>query len=76
MVTGDWSKAAEHGQASEAIGVDDDTEFGEFEDLEMGQKYDSHNACDDLQEEDATKIEERRLKKLSCALNLYLRGTL
>ncbi|KAE9445495.1 hypothetical protein C3L33_22607, partial [Rhododendron williamsianum] len=65
VVTGDWSKAAERGQASEAIGVDDDTEFGEFEDLEMGQKYDSHNARDDLQEEDATKIEERRLKKLA-----------
>ncbi|KAG5536336.1 hypothetical protein RHGRI_023943 [Rhododendron griersonianum] len=29
------------------------------------QKYDSHNARDDLEEEDATKIEEQRLKKLA-----------
>ncbi|KAG5536403.1 hypothetical protein RHGRI_023991 [Rhododendron griersonianum] len=65
FVTGDWSKAAQRGQASEAICDDDDTEFGEFEDLETGQKYESRNACDDLQEEDATKIEERRLKKLA-----------
>ncbi|KAH7852540.1 hypothetical protein Vadar_026106 [Vaccinium darrowii] len=36
-----------------------------FEDLESGQKYESQNARDDLQEEDATKIEERRLKKLA-----------
>ncbi|KAI8543112.1 hypothetical protein RHMOL_Rhmol08G0193200 [Rhododendron molle] len=65
FVTGDWSKAAQRGQASESICEDDDTEFGEFEDLETGQKYESRNACDDLQEEDATKIEERRLKKLA-----------
>lgn len=66
FVTGDWSKAAQRGQASEAIGDDDDdSEFGEFEDLETGQKFESQNARVDVQEEDATKIEERRLKKLA-----------
>lgn len=67
FVTGDWSKAAQRGQALDAIAAaaDDDTEFGEFEDLETGQKYESHSARNDLPEEDATKIEERRLKKLA-----------
>ncbi|CAL5347849.1 unnamed protein product [Camellia sinensis] len=69
FVTGDWSKAAHRSHASEAIGDNDDDVFGEFEDLETGEKYESHQKSnagdDDSQKDDDTKIEERRIKKLA-----------
>lgn len=71
FVTRGWSKAAHHDQATEAIAedgdVDGDDVYGEFEDLETGEKYESHQKSDhiDSQMDDAEKAEERRLKKLA-----------
>ncbi|KAF8409106.1 hypothetical protein HHK36_005179 [Tetracentron sinense] len=68
FVTGDWSKAARRGQASDANSEDDDVGYGEFEDLETGEKYESPhmgNANDALEKKDDPAIEERRLKKLA-----------
>ncbi|XP_057499171.1 LOW QUALITY PROTEIN: uncharacterized protein LOC130783501 [Actinidia eriantha] len=69
FVTGDWSKAARRGQQLEATGDDDDAVFGEFEDLETGEKYEGdlkgNNGDDDSHKNDDTEIEERRLKKLA-----------
>ena len=71
FVTGDWSKAARRGQVSEAIDDDEDGDvFGEFEDLETGQKYENSQGAD-ITERDISKKnedlanEERRLKKLA-----------
>lgn len=71
FVTGDWSKAARRGQLSEAMDDDEDGDvFGEFEDLETGQKYESSQGAD-ISEHDINKKnedlanEERRLKKLA-----------
>ncbi|KAL0394111.1 UNVERIFIED_CONTAM: Ribosome biogenesis protein BMS1 [Sesamum latifolium] len=47
FVTGDWSKASLRNQLSEVTAGDnddDDAVFGDFEDLETGQKYESHQA--------------------------------
>lgn len=68
FVTGDWSKAACRNQASEAIS-DDDAVYGDFEDLETGEKHESHRIDDSgdgaIQNEDESAIQERRLKKLA-----------
>lgn len=70
FVTGDWSKAAQRNQLSEAnVEDDEDTVHGDFEDLETGAKYESHqkeNSGDEaMQKEDDLAIEKRRLKKLA-----------
>ncbi|KAA8527320.1 hypothetical protein F0562_034583 [Nyssa sinensis] len=75
FVTGDWSKAACRGQLSEAINdadadADGDAVFGEFEDLETGEKYMSNQTGDGgdddvIHKDDASTIDERRLKKLA-----------
>ena len=70
FVTGDWSKAALRGKQLEATGDDDDDAvFGEFEDLETGEKYEGdlkgNNGDDETHKDDDTEIEERRLKKLA-----------
>lgn len=72
FVTGDWSKAARRGQVSEAVDNNDDEDdnvFGEFEDLETGQKYESGQGADSNQRDQSNNkdlaTEERRLKKLA-----------
>uniref|UniRef100_A0A2P2M515 Uncharacterized protein MANES_09G003400 n=1 Tax=Rhizophora mucronata TaxID=61149 RepID=A0A2P2M515_RHIMU len=65
FVTGDWSKAAERNQLSEANNEDDDDGIhGDFEDLETGQKHESGAVGGNGAAEDAL-IEERRQKKLA-----------
>ncbi|TYJ15939.1 hypothetical protein E1A91_A10G216600v1 [Gossypium mustelinum] len=68
FVTGDWSKGALRNQMSEAKTEEDDID-GDFEDLETGEKYESHQKDDSsnggIQKEDDDAIEERRLKKLA-----------
>ncbi|KAK6140790.1 hypothetical protein DH2020_025471 [Rehmannia glutinosa] len=70
FVTGDWSKASLRNQLSEGVPGDnddgDDAVFGEFEDLETGQKYESHqDDIGDSHKDDDLAAEERRLKKLA-----------
>ncbi|KAK6140784.1 hypothetical protein DH2020_025480 [Rehmannia glutinosa] len=70
FVTGDWSKASLRNQLSEGAPGDnddgDDAVFGEFEDLETGQKYESHqDDIGDSHKDDDLAAEERRLKKLA-----------
>ncbi|CAI9757098.1 unnamed protein product [Fraxinus pennsylvanica] len=71
FVTGDWSKAALRGQVSEATsgdnGEDNDDVFGEFEDLETGQKYESNQTdrLGNVHKDDELTAEERRRKKLA-----------
>lgn len=69
FVTGDWSKASLRNQLpGGTIGDnDDDAVFGEFEDLETGQKHESNHAdgIKDSSKDDAVAAEERRLKKLA-----------
>ncbi|XP_052207209.1 uncharacterized protein LOC127811408 [Diospyros lotus] len=70
FVTGDWSKVARRGQASEASsdGSDDDGVFGEFEDLETGEKFESHarsNVSNDSPMDNDAEAEERRRKKIA-----------
>ncbi|CAA2971661.1 ribosome biogenesis BMS1 homolog [Olea europaea subsp. europaea] len=71
FVTGDWSKAAMRGQVSEATSGDNDEDnndvFGEFEDLETGQKYESTqtDGLGNVDKDDELTAEERRLKKLA-----------
>ncbi|MFS7915225.1 putative ribosome biogenesis protein Bms1/Tsr1 [Helianthus anomalus] len=69
FVTGDWSKAAQRGKAADNDnddgGDDDDGPvFGEFEDLETGEKHEGEKTADANKETDAV-AEERRLKKLA-----------
>ncbi|XP_051151391.1 ribosome biogenesis protein bms1 [Andrographis paniculata] len=72
FVTGDWSKASLRNQLSEGTvghddNGDDDEVFGEFEDLETGEKYEGYqvndigNSC----QPEGLVAEERRLKKLA-----------
>ncbi|XP_057840346.1 uncharacterized protein LOC131050177 isoform X2 [Cryptomeria japonica] len=67
FVTGDWSKAARRGEEMGGSDEDDDSAFGDFEDLETGEKYGGDDANDNL--EDSKKLksaeEQRRLKKLA-----------
>lgn len=70
FVTGDWSKAARRGQGSEGVNEDvDDVVFGDFEDLETGQKNESHQGADighpSQSNEKDLAAEQRRLKKLA-----------
>ncbi|XP_022765573.1 ribosome biogenesis protein BMS1 homolog isoform X2 [Durio zibethinus] len=71
FVTGDWSKGALRNQMSEAKTEEeeDDDVNGDFEDLETGEKYESHQNDDSsngaIHKEDDDAIEERRLKKLA-----------
>ncbi|BBH09211.1 P-loop containing nucleoside triphosphate hydrolases superfamily protein [Prunus dulcis] len=69
FVTGDWSKASQRNQAAEAKVLDDDAVYGDFEDLETGEKHDGNHTDDasndvNHKEDDLAK-EERRLKKLA-----------
>lgn len=68
-MTGDWSKAASRNQISEANSDEDDAAYADFEDLETGEKYESHPTREAgktaMQKEDNSVIEERRLKKLA-----------
>ncbi|KAH0977095.1 hypothetical protein GBA52_026814 [Prunus armeniaca] len=69
FVTGDWSKASQRNQATEAKVEDDDAVYGDFEDLETGEKHDADHTDDasndaNHKEDDLAK-EERRLKKLA-----------
>lgn len=69
FVTGDWSKASLRNQLSEGTVGDDDDDavFGEFEDLETGQKYegDHADAMGGSSKDNALAAEERKLKKLA-----------
>ncbi|KAK6930443.1 AARP2CN [Dillenia turbinata] len=66
FITGDWSKAARRGHVSEENNEDDDGSiYGEFEDLETGEKYESRESNDTVQTEADPVAEERRLKKLA-----------
>ncbi|KAB2615160.1 ribosome biogenesis protein bms1-like [Pyrus ussuriensis x Pyrus communis] len=68
FVTGDWSKASQRNQPTEAKVEDDDDLYGDFEDLETGEKHGGNNSDDASNgadhKEDSAKG-ERRLKKLS-----------
>lgn len=66
FVTGDWSKASLRNQIPETTN-DDDPVFGEFEDLETGQKFNSHHAddLDGADKDDNLAAEERKLKKIA-----------
>lgn len=72
FVTGDWSKAARRGQATndDDDGGGDEAVYGDFEDLETGEVYKSEPADNsmgngNIPEEDDPEVEERRLKKLA-----------
>ncbi|PPD95344.1 hypothetical protein GOBAR_DD07618 [Gossypium barbadense] len=62
FVTGDWSKGALRNQMLEAKTEEDDMD-GDFEDLETGEKHESHQKDDSsnggIQKEDDDAIEER-----------------
>ncbi|KAI7725787.1 hypothetical protein M8C21_013958 [Ambrosia artemisiifolia] len=66
FVTGDWSKAAQRGKAAENDNEDDDDGpvFGDFEDLETGEKHEGDKTGDANKDTDSV-AEERRLKKLA-----------
>lgn len=66
FVTGDWSKAARRGKVDEVDSENDDDGpvFGEFEDLETGEKHEGDKTGDDTKDADPI-AEERRLKKLA-----------
>ncbi|XP_030506282.2 ribosome biogenesis protein bms1 isoform X2 [Cannabis sativa] len=68
FVTGDWSKAAQRNKTSED-NIEDDDVYGDFEDLETGEKHGGSHA-DQVgkgtdHKEDELANEERRLKKLA-----------
>lgn len=72
FVTGDWSKAARRGHATDdADGAEDDDEsnYGDFEDLETGEVFNSQATSEDknsMDQKDADPAaEERKLKKLA-----------
>ncbi|GAV73539.1 DUF663 domain-containing protein/AARP2CN domain-containing protein [Cephalotus follicularis] len=69
FVTGDWSKAARGNEVADANSEDDDVVYGDFEDLETGDKHDGQDADDTgnraVHNEDDLATEERRLKKLA-----------
>ncbi|KAF5728790.1 ribosome biogenesis protein bms1-like isoform X1 [Tripterygium wilfordii] len=69
FVTGDWSKAARRNQNLGADVEEDDSVYGEFEDLETGERYEGHRTDDSgdalIQKENNSESEERRLKKLA-----------
>ncbi|KAJ4850913.1 hypothetical protein Tsubulata_046118 [Turnera subulata] len=70
FVTGDWSKAAQRNELSETKNEDDeDSMYGDFEDLETGEKYEGHqqgqSGDGSMRTENDQAAEERRLKKLA-----------
>ncbi|KAF9590798.1 hypothetical protein IFM89_038390 [Coptis chinensis] len=69
FVTGDWAKAARRGQTLDDNDEDDNEVYGDFEDVETGQKYESHQeddvGTDEIHDEDDPAEEERRLKKIA-----------
>ncbi|KAK4598333.1 hypothetical protein RGQ29_015700 [Quercus rubra] len=70
FVTGDWEKAKSRNKYPEANAEDDDDAvYGDFEDLEAGEKNERHRTDDTgnvaVQMEDDPAAEERRLKKLA-----------
>ncbi|KAL8063300.1 hypothetical protein ABFX02_01G018900 [Erythranthe guttata] len=68
FVTGDWSKASLRNQLSKGTdGDEDDEAFGDFEDLETGQKYESHGTDEvgGSRKDNDLAAEERKLKKLA-----------
>ncbi|XP_019265838.1 PREDICTED: ribosome biogenesis protein BMS1 homolog isoform X2 [Nicotiana attenuata] len=75
FVSKGWSKAARGGGSRDVDGNGDAGEdgedlFGDFEDLETGQKYESHEigdagTGDKIHRDDESAIEERKLKKLA-----------
>ncbi|KAF3973392.1 hypothetical protein CMV_003173 [Castanea mollissima] len=70
FVTGDWEKAKSRNKYPEANAEDDDDAvYGDFEDLEAGEKKEGHQTDDTgngaVQMEDDPAAEERRLKKLA-----------
>lgn len=75
FVSKGWSKAARGGGSRDVngnydVGEDDEDLFGDFEDLETGQKYESNEigdaGTDDMiRMDDESAAEERRLKKLA-----------
>ncbi|KAF9663177.1 hypothetical protein SADUNF_Sadunf17G0011200 [Salix dunnii] len=69
FVTGDWSKAAQRNKLSTANDEDDkDSVYGDFEDLETGEKHGNHQKEESgnvsMQKEDESE-EQRKLKKLA-----------
>lgn len=68
FVTGDWLKAARRGEQMEGSEEDDGSVYGDFEDLETGEKYKDGDANIGSEsgkgDKDSTE-EERRLKKLA-----------
>ncbi|KAJ4967649.1 hypothetical protein NE237_014350 [Protea cynaroides] len=69
FVTGDWSKAARRGQTTgDDSEDDDDAVYGDFEDLESGEKNEGHqtdHVGSKSQNDDGKANEDRRLKKLA-----------
>ncbi|KAF3956738.1 hypothetical protein CMV_018171 [Castanea mollissima] len=70
FVTGDWEKAKSRNKYPEANAEDDDDAvYGDFEDLEAGEKNERHRTDDTgngaVQMENDPAAEERRLKKLA-----------
>ncbi|XP_021906755.1 LOW QUALITY PROTEIN: ribosome biogenesis protein BMS1 homolog [Carica papaya] len=68
FTTGDWSKAAQRNDIS-GPAEDGEDVYGDFEDLETGEKHESHSKDDPgnggIQKEDDSAVEERRRKKLA-----------
>ncbi|KAF5197081.1 Ribosome biogenesis protein bms1 [Thalictrum thalictroides] len=69
FVTGDWSKASRRGQISDANGEDDDAVYGEFEDLETGEKFENSQTenpgSEATQKDEDPAALERKLKKIA-----------
>lgn len=70
FVTGDWKKASLRNQPSKSTNGedenDDDNVFGEFEDLETGEKHEGDHPCaGDSNERVDLEAEERRRIKLA-----------
>ncbi|CAN4108613.1 unnamed protein product [Withania somnifera] len=76
FVSKGWSKVAHGGDSRDVngnddVGEDDEDLLGDFEDLETGKKYESHEigdaGTDDVirMNDDESAVEERRLKKLA-----------
>lgn len=66
FTTGDWSKAALRDKNSGTGGEGEDELYGDFEDLETGEKHKIHENMEsgENKDEDA-EVVERRLKKLA-----------
>lgn len=69
FVTGDWTKAAQRNQSTETNADDDEEAYGDFEDLETGEKHNGNETDEAAKaathKEDDMAVEERRLKKLA-----------